>query len=62
MQREKLYNLQKKTVCFNYMLFFFEKSKMLRYQFSHSQNLVAQSLVHFEKNKCAYKIVVVCKL
>ena len=33
----------------------FKKRKMLCYQFSHGQNLVAQSFVHFENKKCDYK-------
>ena len=59
MQREKLYNLVN-AICWGC----FQNGEILCNPFSYGQNLVAQSFVSVENNKCKYmgESIVVCKL
>ncbi len=55
MQREKLYNLHRKTY-FNYVLFVFKKSKILCDQFSQPQKLLVHSFAFFENKNYVIEI------
>ncbi len=55
MQREKLYNLHRKTY-FNYVLFVFKKSKTVYDQFLRLRKLIAQNFAFFENKKYIIEI------